>query len=207
MESPADAATEITDKRLLRGSRTRRVVLDRAVDIASLDSLEGLSFGRLATDTGLSKAGIQTLFRTKEGLQLATIEHFRGLFVDTVTRPALTKPRGVQRLQALVDHWVDYAARPLFEGGCFQAANLTEFDSRPGPVRDALIENQRVWTELLTGELAYARDHGEIADLDAELAAFQIDAVLKAANTALRLGDDSAVAKVRRIVDGFLTAR
>ncbi|MFE4461303.1 TetR family transcriptional regulator C-terminal domain-containing protein, partial [Nocardia tengchongensis] len=63
-----------------------------------------------------------------------------------------------------------------------------------------------VWTELLTGELAYARDHGEIADLDAELAAFQIDAVLKAANTALRLGDDSAVAKVRRIVDGFLTA-
>jgi hypothetical protein len=34
--------------------------------------------------------------------------------------------------------------------------------------------------------------------------AFQIDAVLAAANTALRLGDDEAVDKVRRVVDGFL---
>jgi hypothetical protein len=34
--------------------------------------------------------------------------------------------------------------------------------------------------------------------------AFQIDAVLAAANTALRLGDEEAADKVRRVVDGFL---
>ncbi|MFE3258071.1 TetR/AcrR family transcriptional regulator [Nocardia sp. NPDC059091] len=206
MESlvPAADATEITDKRLLRGSRTRKVVLGRAVDIASLDSLEGLSFGRLATDTGLSKAGIQTLFRTKEALQLATIDYFRTVFIDTVTRPARAKPRGAERLRALIELWIDYAAGPCFEGGCFQSANLAEFDSRPGPVRDALVANQQDWLDLLAGELSYACDHGEIAALDADLAAFQIDAVLAAANTALRLGDDSAVSKVRRTVEGFL---
>ncbi|MEC3918929.1 TetR/AcrR family transcriptional regulator [Nocardia sp. CDC160] len=200
------AESEITDKRLLRGSRTRRLVLGRAVDIASLDSLEGLSFGRLATDTGLSKAGIQTLFRNKEALQLATIDYFREVFIDTVTRPALAKPRGVRRLRALIEHWIDYAAQPMFEGGCFQSANLAEFDSRPGPVRDALAENQRAWLELVAGELAYAVENGEIADLDTDLAAFQIDAVLRAANTALRLGDSEAVSKVRRVVEGFLAA-
>ncbi|MGV9664426.1 TetR/AcrR family transcriptional regulator [Nocardia niigatensis] len=206
---PAAAAddTEITDKRLLRGSRTRKVVLGRAVDIASLDSLEGLSFGRLAADTGLSKAGIQTLFRTKETLQLATIDYFRTVFQDTVVRPALAEPRGAERLRALIEHWIDdYAVAPRLAGGCFQSANLAEFDSRPGPVRDALAANQQDWIDLLAGELAYARDHGQIADLDADLAAFQIDAVLGSANTALRLGDDSAVGKVRRIVEGFLTA-
>jgi hypothetical protein len=40
--------------------------------------------------------------------------------------------------------------------------------------------------------------------MDADLAAFQIDAVLNAANIALRLGDNNAMNKVRRVIDGFL---
>ncbi|WP_406271866.1 hypothetical protein OH799_31575 [Nocardia sp. NBC_00881] len=38
---------EVTDKRLLRGAKTRAAVLRQAVDIASLDGLARLSFGRL----------------------------------------------------------------------------------------------------------------------------------------------------------------
>ncbi|MFI1917879.1 TetR/AcrR family transcriptional regulator [Nocardia sp. NPDC020380] len=198
------AAGEITDKRLLRGSRTRQAVLTKAVDIASLDSLEGLSFGRLATETGLSKAGIQTLFRTKETLQLATIDHARTVFIDSVTGPARAEPRGVQRLRAFIDRWLDYVEQPVFTGGCFQVANLAEFDSRPGPVRDALFRNQREWVDLLARELRRAVEYGEIADLDADLVAFQIDAVLRSGNTALRLGDTEVVYKIRRVVDGLL---
>jgi hypothetical protein len=77
----------------------------------------------------------------------------------------------------LIAHWITYAETPLFAGGCFWAANLADFDSRPGPVRDALY-----------------------------LTAFQIDAVLSAANTALRLGDHQAVTWVGRILDGILGA-
>jgi hypothetical protein len=96
-----------------------------------------------------------------------------------------------------------YAETPLFPGGCFWAATLAEFDSRPGQVRDALVRHQRDWRGLIAAEL---REAGEIADVDADLAAFQIDAVLIAANIALRLGDQEAVDKVRRIVDGFLAS-
>ncbi|MEU9497811.1 TetR/AcrR family transcriptional regulator [Streptomyces sp. NPDC048196] len=201
----ADVA-DVTDKRLLRGARTRKTVLKRAVDIASLDGLEGVSFGRLATDTGHSKAGIQTLFKTKEALQLAVIDFAREMFIDNVVRPARSAPRGVARLRALLDEWVVYASTPLFAGGCFRAANLAEFDGKTGPVHDALFRDQQEWLEVIAGELRHAIVNGEIADLDVELAVFQIDAVLCAANTALRLGDDSAVSKVRRIVEGLLTA-
>ncbi|WP_275461376.1 hypothetical protein [Streptomyces noursei] len=45
---------------------------------------------------------------------------------------------------------------------------------------------------------------GEIGELDSDLAAFQIDAVLMAANIALRLGVSGVVSMVRRVVDGFL---
>ncbi|MFE2528463.1 TetR/AcrR family transcriptional regulator [Streptomyces sp. NPDC059382] len=196
--------TEVTDKRLLRGARTRKIVLRQAVDVASLEGLGSVSFGRLALDTGLSKAGIQTLFKTKEILQLSAVEFARGLFIDAVIRPAKSAPHGVARLRALLDHWIVYAETPLFAGGCFRAANLAEFDSRPGPVRDALFHDQREWREVIAVELRHAVESGEIAELDIELSVFQIDALLCAANTAFQTGDAEAVGKARRIIEGLL---
>ncbi|MFD6161518.1 TetR/AcrR family transcriptional regulator [Nocardia sp. NPDC060256] len=213
MESAPDASVlarrepaEITDKRLLRGAKTRQTVLRHAVDIASLNGLEGLSFGGLATDAGLSKAGIQTLFKTKEALQLATIDYARDLFVDTVVEPARPIPHGVARLRALIENWLGYLATPLFAGGCFWMANMPEQDSRPGPVRDALVRDRQAWVRTLESELRHAVTSAEIAEVDAALAAFQIDAVLCATNTALRLDDKEAIRRAWRIVESFLTS-
>jgi AcrR family transcriptional regulator len=155
----------------------------------------------------VSKSGIQTLFKTKENLQLAAVASAAEQFTDAVVRPALTVPHGAARLRALMERWIVYVETPLFTGGCFWAANLPDFDSRPGKVRDALLCHQQDWVALIAGELRHAVDAGEIADLDVDLAAFQIDAVLKAANTALRLGDKEAMNHVRRVVEGFLTPR
>jgi AcrR family transcriptional regulator len=192
------------DGRLLRGARSRRTIVRHAVDVASLDGLDGLSFGRLATGLGVSKGGIQTLFGTKENLQVAVVEAAGRAFEEAVTRPAWAQPPGAARLHVLADRWIAYAEEPLFPGGCFWAANVPVFDSRPGPVRDALARQQRAWRALLAAELRQAADMGEIATSDADLVAFQIDAVLTATNTALRLGDGSAVDTASRIINGFL---
>jgi AcrR family transcriptional regulator len=199
-----DGDPALTDKRLLRGNRTRQTILRRAVDLASLEGLDGLSFGRLATDTGLSKAGVQTLFKTKEALQLAAIDHARSMFVDSVIRPARTAARGAPRLRALVEHWIVYAETPLFAGGCFRVANIADYDSRPGPIRDALLRDQREWTRVLAEQLHAAVELGQIAEHDVDLAVFQLDAVLCAANTALRLGDENAADNVRRTLDALV---
>jgi len=194
----------VTDKRLLRGARARRTIARHAVDVASLEGLNGLSFGRLASDLGLSKAGIQTLFKTKENLQLAAAESAREQFADAVIRPAQAAPAGAARLRELIAYWVVYAKTPLFAGGCFWGANLADFDSRPGPVHDTLFRQHHDWVSLIAGELRHAVDIREIADLDVDLVAFQIDAMLMAANTALRLGDDGAVAKIHRMIEELL---
>jgi AcrR family transcriptional regulator len=194
----------ISDQRLLRGARARQTIARHAVDVASLEGLNGLSIGRLATDLGLSKSGVATLFGTKEKLQLATVVAASEAFRDAVVRPEAATPPGATRLRALTERWISYAETPLFAGGCYWAANLPDFDSRPGQVHDALFGHHRDWLALIAGELRQAAGVGEIAALDAGLAAFQIDAVLMAANTSLRLGDHDAVDKVRRVVDGFL---
>jgi AcrR family transcriptional regulator len=190
----------VPDGRVLRGAESRRAILRLAVDLASSDGLDGLSFGRLAADLGMSKGGIQTLFGAKEDLQVAVIKTARSAFERAVVQPALEEPRGAARVRALVERWIDYAAEPLFPGGCFWAANLPVFDSRPGPVRDILAGQQREWRGLIADELGHA---GEPPP-DADLIAFQIDAVLTATNTALRLGDDGAVDRARRAVDRIL---
>ncbi|WP_249358616.1 TetR/AcrR family transcriptional regulator [Nocardia cyriacigeorgica] len=197
-------AEESADLRLLRGARSRRAVTSRAVDIASQDGLDVLSFGRLAADLGMSKAGIQTLFRTKEALQLATVDAAQEAFIEAVVRPAEDSPAGAARIRALVDRWIDYAAQPLFAGGCFWGANLPIFDSRPGPVRDALLAQQRAWRTTLAAQFERAVAAGEVGNLDPEVAAFQVTAVLNAVNLALRLGEDDSVSMARQVIDRLL---
>lgn len=204
LSPPPAEATGAPDGRRRRGARSRQAILHHAVDVASLEGLNGLSLGRLATDLGISKSGIQALFGTKQNLQIAASELARERFNDAVVAPALSAPRGAARLRALIEQWIAYAETPLFPGGCFWAANLADFDSRPGPVRDTLARQQQTWRQLIAAELRYSADAGEIADLDTELAAFQIDAALTAANTAMRLGDDQAADKARRVLEGFL---
>ncbi|WP_067687562.1 TetR/AcrR family transcriptional regulator [Nocardia jejuensis] len=200
----SDGDAESPDGRLRRGARSRKSVTRRAVDIASAEGLYGLSFGRLADELDLSKAGIQTLFRTKEQLQLATVEEAGLVFLDAVLRPGFEAPAGAARVRSLVEHWLAYAAEPLLPGGCFWTANLADFDSRPGPVRDALARQRQEWVAVLARELRTAVEQHEIADLDPDLAAFQIDAVLNAANISLRLGNPGSVPMVQRVVDGLL---
>lgn len=200
-----ETASENADGRLLRGARSRRAVTGRAVEVASLEGLDGLSFGRLAEDLGISKAGIQTLFRTKEGLQIATAEAAEEAFVDAVVRPARESPAGVARLRALIDGWIDYAVKPLFPGGCFWGANLPIFDSKPGPVRDLLLRQRRDWVTILATQFRRAIDAGEIAGVDPEAAAFQVNALLIAVNQAVRLGDDGSVTIARKAIDDLIS--
>lgn len=192
------------DQRLVRGARARRRIARHAVDIASVEGLTGLSLGRLATDLGLSKSGIQTLFKTKENLQLAAADAAQAEFTEAVLVPAQEAPDGAARLRALIERWIAYAETPLFAGGCFWSAALPDFDSRPGPVRDVLLAQHEAWLEHLAGRLRHAADAGEIPPLDPDLTAFQLDAVLVAANTAMRWGDPTAAGKVWRIVDQLL---
>ena len=106
----------------------------------------------------------------------------------------------------MIDRWLQYAERPLFAGGCFFAANLTQLDSHPGPLRDLVADAQRAWVARLSTELKHAVKQGDIVNSDPELSAFQIEAVLRSANTALRLGEPAVTRKVWRVVDSFLTA-
>src|SRR5215475_2731198 len=102
-----------------KGVRTRESILRVAVDLASVEGLEGLTIGRLADELKMSKSGLFAHFGSKEELQLATIDMARRIFADYVVTPALTQPAGMPRLWALCDNWLAHVEKKIFQGGCF----------------------------------------------------------------------------------------
>lgn len=173
------------DGRRVRGDASRRLVLENAVDLASLEGLDGLSIGRLATAAHVSKSNVATLFGTKQRLQLATVESAAQRFRETVLEPARqAAPRGIHRIVALLDAWIAYSRDRIFPGGCFFAAAVADFDSKPGPVRDAIARAYDDWGDYVRVSVGYAIAQGELApEADAEQLAFEFMALLDTANT------------------------
>ncbi|WP_423463962.1 TetR/AcrR family transcriptional regulator [Promicromonospora sp. MS192] len=191
MASDAGTGTE-TDGRRLRGDRTRRTVLDTAVQEASVSGLEALSFGALAASAPVNKSAIAGLFGSKEGLQLAAVERARQIYTEHVIVPARSAPRGLPRLWALVLAWTAYSRARVFRGGCFFRTVEVEFDMRTGAVRDAVVAAQRDWEAYLVHQAQLAAQAGDLSgDTDPEQVAFEVNALLNAANDrSLLLGDD-----------------
>ena len=197
------------DGRRQRGDRTRGAVAARAAALASVDGLAGMTISQLADALDVSKSSIQAAYRTKEEIQLAAVGAATEIFVTSVVTPTLDTPEGLPRLHALVDSWLAYVERRVFPGGCFMVATLAEFDSRPGPVRDALARARRGWLRVLEQQAAIAQQAGDLADPPtAAMVAFEVDALLAAANVARNLGDsDAPLTAARDLIDLRLAAR
>jgi len=181
------------DGRAQRGERTRKAVAAEAAAIASVHGLAGMTLAKVATELGVSKSSIQAAYGTKEELQLAAVGAATDVFLTHVIVPALAAPEGLPRLVALSESWLAYIEQLVFPGGCFMGATLSEFDSRPGVVRDALAGARGAWLGILEQQAAIARAAGDLpAEPSAALVAFEVDALLAAANMSRNLSDDIA---------------
>jgi AcrR family transcriptional regulator len=185
-----------------KGQRTRQAILDVAAALATEEGLETLSIGRLAEETGMSKSGLFAHFGSKLELQLATVDHAGSLFVAEVIAPAREAPKGLARVWALCDRMIDYSERQVFPGGCFFAATSSEFNHRPGPVRDRIAEMMRSWLSYVEHAVEQAQAAGELDPaVSAREAAFQLDAFAQAANASYQLfRDDRVFDDARRAV-------
>ncbi len=182
-------------------TETRRTILDHAMDLASLEGLEGLTIGGLAKKIGMSKSGVAGHFASKQALQLETVAAARARFEAAVLRGAVAEP-GLARLEELVGRWIDYVAGDHFSGGCFFWAASAEFDGRPGAVRDEIAALTREWLFVLRDEARLAQRLGEIeSGIEPLQLAFELHAFVQEANWAYQLLEmDDAFERARRAV-------
>ena len=183
------------------GERTRSAILNAAASLATVEGLEGLSIGHLAGAIGMSKSGLYAHFGSKLELQLATVDEAERIFDGEVVQPALAAHPGRAQLAAVCDAFLDYVQRRIFPGGCFFAATALEMGTRPGPVRDRVAALQSGFTALLRTFAATAVEQDELpAREDPDRLAFELHAILLAADAKFVLYDDPAVLDMARQV-------
>ena len=198
--------------RMRKGQETRAAIVDAALEQAARAGLEGLTIGPLADRMQMSKSGVFAHFGSREDLQIAVLKAYGERFIDTVLKPALRAPRGLPRLLALVERWLD---RTIADAGCgcLWISSASEFDDRPGAVRDELVATLRGWQRELARAIESAVAEGQLAaDVDVDDLVFALHAAVLALHHDARLMDNPQAAlrarrAVRRALSPWVTAR
>jgi AcrR family transcriptional regulator len=181
------------------GLRTRSAILHAAASLATVDGLEGLSIGHLATAIGMSKSGLYAHFGSKQELQLATVEEAGRILNEAVVQPALAAPPGRGQLVAVCDAFFDYLQRRTFPGGCFFVAAALEMGTRPGPVKERVAAVQAGFAALLREFAVTAIEQHELpAREDPDRLAFELYGIMLAADANFVLHDDPTVLDLAR---------
>jgi len=190
----------------MKGENTRQGILDHAVDLASLEGLEGLTIGRLADELGMSKSGLFAHFGSKEELQLAVVEAAAQRFIREIYTPALKEPRGYPRLMAICLSWLSYMRRGVFPGGCFFAAASFEFDGRPGAVRNLVRRMMDDWIGALERAVRMAQHEGHLdPEVNPSQVAFELNSLFIGANFSFYLRDDQqAIDRAQQAIEARL---
>jgi AcrR family transcriptional regulator len=177
-----------------KGEQTRATILDAALAIASKLGLEGLTIGTLAEATGMSKSGLFAHFGSREDLQIAVLEHAAQRYGEKVFMPALKIDRGVPRLRALFEKWLDWSVASGLPGGCIMISAAAEYDDRPGPIRNAVIAYQHRGNAITEKAVRLAIEEGHLRpDTDPEQIAFETLGIILANHNHRRLlGDKEA---------------
>ena len=170
-----------------KGRQTRQAIIDCALQMAGRIGLEGLSIGVLADRMDMSKSGVFAHFGSREDLQIAVIRSYHDQFEQEVFYRAIAQPRGMPRLAAMVQRWLQRVSVEM-ETGCIYISSAVEFDDRPGPVRDALVAMIQTWHGAVRRAIGQAIECGHLkVDTDPQQLMFQIHGYILALHHDARL--------------------
>ncbi len=187
--------------------QTQNLIVDEALALASQVGLEGLSIGSLAERLDLSKSGLFAHFGSKEGLQLLTLKRAQALFRERVFSPAMDHPRGLPRLRSLLSNWLAWIAEnDELPGGCLVLSASSEYDDRPGAVRDLLVAGQRELRGAIAKAIRLAIEEGQLAaGTDPWQLGFEFYGIVLATHHDRRLLEDTrSVARARDAIERLI---
>jgi AcrR family transcriptional regulator len=200
-KSPEAAASLVASKGQLKGEKTKAIIVDAALGLATQIGLEGLSIGALAEVTGMSKSGVFAHFGSREELQISVVREYHARFEQEVFFPALDSRRGLPRLEALFANWMKRTSVEI-DSGCIYISGAVEFDDRPGPVRDAIASSVRTWLAAMDRAVRQAQELGQLNEhADPSQILFEIHGLILALHYEARFLKSPG--SIERAVKGF----
>lgn len=185
-----------------KGEQTKAAILEAALEIASTHGLEGLTIGTIADRMSMSKSGVFAHFGSREELQIAVLKEYETQFIESVLFPCVKERRGLPRLRAIFLRWLDRIAKEI-DSGCIYISGATEYDDRPGAVRDVLVKMHGDWQKELHKAATQAIEvqHLSAQSVTADQLVFEMVGLILAAHQQGRLMGDTE--SLRRARQGF----
>jgi AcrR family transcriptional regulator len=166
------------DAKTQKSEMTRAAIVGAALDLASADGLEAITLQAVADRLGLSKSGVFSRIGSREALQIAVIEEFGRRFIADVFVPAMQLPKGLPRLDAIVQRWIVRMRDVEVKSGCIYTAGAFELDDREGELRETLLQEVTRWRAALRRTAQQAVDAGHLsADTDPEQLVSEVSAL------------------------------
>jgi AcrR family transcriptional regulator len=157
------------DAKTQKAELTRAAIVGAALDLAAAEGLESITLQAVADRIGLSKSGVFSRVGSRETLQKAVIEEFGRRFLADVFVPAMQLPKGLPRLESIVQRWIVRTRDVEAKNGCIFTAGAFELDDREGPLRDFLHGEITRWRAALRRAALQAIEAGHLKpDTDAE---------------------------------------
>jgi AcrR family transcriptional regulator len=155
------------DARTQKSELTRAAIIGAGLDLAAEEGLEALTLQAVADRIGLSKSGVFSRIGSREALQKAVIEEYGHRFIAEVFAPSMQAPKGLPRLEAVVQRWIARMRDVEVHSGCLYTSGAFELDDREGELRDLLLAEVTRWRAALRRTVQMAIDAGHLrADTD-----------------------------------------
>jgi AcrR family transcriptional regulator len=199
--SPERGASKSAQK----GQQTKAAIVEAALGLSTQIGLDGLSIGVLAEVMHMSKSGVFAHFGSREELQISVVREYHARFEEEVFFPALQQPRGLPRLHAMFDNWMNRTSVEI-DSGCIYISGAVEFDDRPGPVRDALADSVRSWLAAMHRAVVQATEAGHFhRGTDAHQVVFEIHGLILALHYEARfLKTPGSIARAKTAFAGMV---
>ncbi|MDE0139065.1 MAG: TetR/AcrR family transcriptional regulator [bacterium] len=172
----------------------RGKVVGAAAELSAAEGFEAVTVERLAEELEVPATAVAEHFPTDELIQQSIVWAGADVFKRAVSEPAEAAPPGIERLRALLSHWVDYAESDAYRGGFVGgAAGL------PDHIRDLIAEIARSWIETLAEHARLAVEQRDLPPgTDPHQVAFEVHGLVQEANWTFGvLGDHNAYNRAR----------
>jgi AcrR family transcriptional regulator len=165
--------------KLAKSEQTLQAIVKTALQIAVVEGLHAVTLGEVAKRMDISKSGVFARVGSVEALQSMIIKEYSRIFLANVFTPALSAPRGLPRLNAIMRLWIGRGTgENAFAGGLHATASF-DLDHVESVLRDELLEAVMGWRGLLQGAIARCIDEGHLRpDTDPVQLTFELNSLM-----------------------------
>jgi AcrR family transcriptional regulator len=148
-----------------KGELTRQHIIDKSMQLLSVQGYFNTSIAGIIKATGLTKGGLYGHFRNKEEIWYAVYDECVRIWKGIVFQGVRDINDPLARLERVIDNSLkNYLGGGVFEGGCFLFNSLVELAGQSSAMSDHVLKGFRDFAALLRQWLEEARQKGRLRD-------------------------------------------